>query len=329
MQRCLLLCFSLLLIGTTAPAFGLELTPFVVRNLAPPVLVQAAAAAEPARLNQAGRLSTRLGFELASNASLDPGAREAILLDGETAVTTLGLRYGLKERWQVGIDLPWISHNDGFLDSFIENWHDFFGLSNGERDNLPEDELNYRYASINGDSFTLDDETSGPGDVRLMLAWQWLASEQLAASLHTTVKAPTGDADDLTGSEAWDVAVAISAQRDFPRPQGDISIWGGVGATWLGDGEVLSQSAEDWVANGWLGIGWIPLEWLALKLQLDSHSALYDSELDELGDPALILTMGGSLGFGEHTSLDIGVGEDLSVNASPDVTFHLALSHRF
>jgi hypothetical protein len=39
--------------------------------------------------------------------------------------------------------------------------------------------------------------------------------------------------------------------------------------------------------------------------------------------------MGGTLGLGERTSLDIGVGEDLSVNASPDVTFHFQLAHEF
>jgi len=64
-------------------------------------------------------------------------------------------------------------------------------------------------------------------------------------------------------------------------------------------------------------------------LQVDSHSALYDSELDELGNPPLILTLGGTLGFSDRTSLDIGVGEDLAVNASPDVTFHLNLFHKF
>lgn len=65
----------------------------------------------------------------------------------------------------------------------------------------------------------------------------------------------------------------------------------------------------------------------AFKLQLDAHSALYHGALAELGNPALILTMGGTLGLGEATSLDIGVGEDLAVNASPDVSFHLR--HRF
>ena len=44
---------------------------------------------------------------------------------------------------------------------------------------------------------------------------------------------------------------------------------------------------------------------------------------------AVMLTMGGALGLSEKTLLEISVGEDLNVNASPDVTFHLNLAHRF
>ena len=137
---------------------------------------------------------------------------------------------------------------------------------------------------------------------------------------------PPGSYDEAL---AWDLSLALSAQRDFPLGEGKGSLWGGFGGTWLGDGDVLEDEVEDFAANGWLGAGWAPAHWLALKLQIDSHTALYDSDLTELGDPAVILTMGGTLGFGERTALDIGIGEDLNVNASPDVTFHLNLTHEF
>ena len=311
------------------PAWGVELTPFAVRNILPPTLVHGLATAEPARLNAPGRLSARLGFDLANTSTDNRSGDETILMDGQTTVATLGLRYGIADRLQLGIDLPWVRHSGGFLDNFISNFHDLFGMPNGDRDKRPDNELNYSYPEDTGEGFLVDDTVSGPGDVRMLLAWQWLDSEQLAASLHGSVKAPTGDANDLTGSEAWDASLALSMQRDFSLSRGEAAIWGGVGATWLGDGEVLKDMAEDWAVSGWLGTGWSPLDWLALKLQFDANSALYDSNLDQLGDTALILTLGGTLGLGEHTSLDLGVGEDLSINASPDVIFHLGLAHRF
>ena len=329
MLRRTLLCSLFVAASGILPAWGVEMTPFQVRNFAPTALVHGLSIAETPYLLPTGKTSLQTDFDLANHASFDMRTGEAILLDGTTYIATMGLRYGLSNTVQLGIDLPWVWHSAGSLDSFISHWHDFFGLPNGSRDDLEDDQLNYRY-SLNGEErLRLQDETDGLGDVRLLLAWQFKATAQSASTLQVQIKAPTGDADKLTGSEAWDVSLAWSAQRGFSLGHGQGGIWGGFGVSWLGDGEILEEEVEDFAANGWLGAGWSPLDWLALKLQVDSHTALYDSGLGELGDPTVVLTMGGSLGLGEQTTLDIGVGEDLNVSASPDVTFHLHLTHRF
>jgi hypothetical protein len=311
------------------PAWGVELAPFSVRNDSPPALIKGLPVAESVRLNQPGNVSSRLGFDIANIATDKTLKNEDIVLDGETYVATFGLRYGLVKHLQIGFDLPWVWHSKGFLDGFIENFHSFFGLPNGKRNNMRKYKINYAYNQADGDDFRLDDETNGIGDVRLVMAWQWLDTEQTAAKLEGSVKAPTGDADKFTGSGSWDLSLSLSAQHDFPLEKGGASFWGGIGGSWLGDGDVIQDRAENWVASGWVGAGWSPLDWLGLKLQLDSHSALYDSDLDEIGNPALILTMGGTLGLGEATTLDLGIGEDLAVKTSPDVTFHLSLNHDF
>jgi hypothetical protein len=325
----------LVVIGTVTPCRALELTPFPVRNFSQTALVHGLSIAETPYLLSAGKTSLHTGFDLANNATIDTRNDEGILLDGETYVATLGLRYGLSDQLQLGIDLPWVWHSAGFLDSFINDWHDFFGLPDGDRDDLKNNQLDYRYSRNGEERLRLQDKTDSLGDVRLQLAWQFKTTEQSAFTLQAQVKVPTGDADKLTGSEAWDVSLAISAQRNFTfgnnqiESKGRGAFWGGFGISWLGDGEVLEEDVEDFVASGWLGAGWSPLDWLSLKAQIDSHSALYDSDLRNLGDPAVILTLGGTLGLGEKTFLDVGVGEDLNVNASPDITFHLQLAHEF
>jgi hypothetical protein len=329
MLKRILLCVILVAASAAPPAWGVELAPFAVRNFSPPALIHGLPVAETARVNHPGQFSSRLGFDISNIATDDDRSGEKIVLDGETYVATFGLRYGLAEHLQVGIDLPWVWQSKGFLDGFIENFHDFFGMPNADRNNMSNNNINYVYDSRDGDDFLLDHATSGIGDVRLLGSWQWLDTEKTAANLQASIKAPSGDADKFTGSGGWDISLALSAQRDFPLENGHASLWGGLGGTWLGDGNVLQDRVENWAASGWLGAGWSPLDWLGLKLQLDSHSALYDSNLDEIGTPALILTLGGTLGLGEKTSLDIGVGEDLSIDASSDVTFHLSLAHQF
>ena len=316
-------------IVTANSSWALDLAPFPVRNLSPTALVHGLSIAESPHLLPAGKTSLHTSFDLVNNASLNSSGNEGILLDGESYIATLGLRYGLSDTLQVGIDLPWVWHSEGFMDSFISDWHDFFNLSNGDRDDLENDQLDYLSSQAGEERLRLQNETDGFGDLRLQLAWQFKTTEQSAFTLQTQIKAPTGDAEKLTGSEAWDFSLALSAQRNFSLSKGQGALWGGFGVSWLGDGEVLEEDVEDFAANGWIGAGWSPLNWLALKLQIDSHTALYDSDLSELGDPAVILTMGGTLGLGENTFLDIGVGEDLNVNVSPDVTFHLNLAHRY
>lgn len=315
--------------STALPAWGMEITPFKTRNFAPIALVHGLSIAETPYLLPAGETTLQASFDLANHATLNAHAGESIQLDGTTYITTMGLRYGLSDTLQLGIDLPWVWHSQGFLDSFITDWHDFFGLSNGDRDRLGNDQLDYRYARNSHEPLRLQDGTNGLGDVRLLLGWQFKTTDRAAFSLQTQLKAPTGEADKLTGSEAWDVSLALSAQRDFLLGKGQAALWGGFGISALGDGKVLEDQVEDFVVHGWLGAGWSPCKSLALKVQIDSHTALYDSSLKELGDPAAILTLGGTLGLGERTFLDIAVGEDLQVNASPDVTCHLHLVYSF
>jgi len=311
-------------------AVAFDFAPFRVRNLMPTVLVRTLTTAEPARLLAAGNYKVYLDLDLANNAIIDSDAEAQIHLDGETLLGTFGIRYGLSEQLQIGFDLPWVNHNKGSLDGFIENWHDFFGLPAGDRDELPDNELSYRYQGNGDELFNLDHSVAGIGDLQLQLSWQLATSKTMATALHLSLKMPTGVADKLTGSEGWGLGLSLAHDYKISLDGGaTAALWGGVGGKWLENGEVLSAQARNWAANAWLGAGWSPYEWLALKLQLDSQTALYDSELSELGDAALILTVGGTIAFTGTTSLDLGVAEDLAVNSSPDVTFHLGLSHSF
>jgi Protein of unknown function (DUF3187) len=311
-------------------ATAFDFAPFRVRNLSPTVLVQTQAVAEPARLSAPGDYKVYTDLDLANHATINSSDGEQIHLDGETLVGTIGLRRGVGERLQIGFDLPWVSHDEGSLDGFISDWHDFFGLPTGDRDQLPDNELAFRYQRNSDELLNLDRSVDSVGDLRLHLAWQFAVSESTATALHGSLKVPTGDADKMSGSEAWGVSLSLAHDRRILLDHGaTAAFWGGLGGSWLGDGEVLAEQAENWAANAWLGAGWSPQEWFALKLQVDTQTALYDSDLAELGDPAVILTIGGTIALGERTFLDLSVGEDLVVNASPDVTFQLGLSHSF
>jgi hypothetical protein len=103
-------------------------------------------------------------------------------------------------------------------------------------------------------------------------------------------------------------------------------MYGGIAAVFLGDcdGE-LAAVQNNFALAGRAGIGWQATKLIQLKLQLDAESALYDSGLKEMGDPALQLVMGGSLTFTEDVYLDISVAEDVNTSTAADVAFQMAL----
>jgi long-subunit fatty acid transport protein len=64
---------------------------------------------------------------------------------------------------------------------------------------------------------------------------------------------------------------------------------------------------------------------LALTLQFDGHTAAFsDSHLPLLGS-AWIMTLGGEYRWRSHWYLQLGVSEDIKVEASPDVNFVLGV----
>jgi len=188
----------------TFPAQAFDFAPFRARNLTPTSLVQTLSTAEPARLLASGASKVSLDLDLASHAIVSNQGAEQLQLDGETLVTTIGLRRGLNKQLQVGFDLSWINHDQGSLDGFISDWHDFFSLPNGDRDILPDDILTYRYLRNGNELLKLDRPVDGLGDLRLQLAWQLAVSELSASALHVSLKVPTGSASKLTGSEGWE-----------------------------------------------------------------------------------------------------------------------------
>ena len=89
---------------------------------------------------------------------------EAVLFDGETQRTSLGIRWRLSSQWELSARLPVLRHSGGFTDSYVNQWHDFFGMSDGGRSAAPEDQLQYRFQAP-GQDLSLTSSSAGIGDV--------------------------------------------------------------------------------------------------------------------------------------------------------------------
>lgn len=298
--------------------------PLAVGNQSPVVGVFGIPKARGAAVTGEGEWQWDATLDLTSHFQVTNGAGESIILDGETARAALQARYGLNESWTLGLELPWVHHGGGFLDSFIIDWHDFWGFPQRGRDRDERDKIDFRYVRGGNARINIDSAAEGPGDVIVSAQRRLWRDKDSTGLLHTQLKLPTGDPDKLTGSGAVDAGAGVELVRRW-RQRWHSSFR--AGAAYLGEGDVLPDLQRHWVGYGGFDVIWRPIRALAFRVQFDAHTAPYhDSGLEELSDWSGMLTTGGTWHVTRDTALDLAVVENVpNFDTVSDVSFQVRL----
>lgn len=249
---------------------------------------------------------------------------EELIADAETRELRLTYTQRLSERWALALELPYRETSGGSLDSFIDSWHDIFGLPGGARSMQPRDRLQLYYGSAGKAWIERARPRRGLADASLSAIYALFASPSSAISAALRIKLPTGTDHWLNSSDAVDVSAILAAERKLGERY---RLEAQLAATRLGAGELLPWLQRELVWSGRAGLTVRATRALELVLQLDGHTRVFDSDLEFFRE-ALIATLGGHLHFGEGWTFSAGVSEDLLVEHSPDVVFVLALSRR-
>ena len=305
--------------------------PLRIVNLNPFHLLYGAPASFGARVLTPGSSELILSTDIASHLVGEKSGSEHILLDGETYRLALALRGGFRDRWEWFVEAPVIAHRTGVFDSFIERWHDFFGLPQSNRDKVPHDRLALFYADDAGTRVDIRENVFSFGDVSLGVGYAlpgWrLSNDGLA--IRASVKLPTGDEDALAGSGGLSASLWAETSGALP--------WAAESRRWLYAatlGALLAKAPRnlpglggEFIVFGRFGVTWRPLRRLTLTVQVDVHSSPYDSsDVSPLSDPVVMLGLGGALKLTERATLEVAVTEDDGSRlAAPDVGLHVAL----
>ena len=279
-------------------------------------------------LLESGSSAWSLMVMTASHSISDTVDGESIILDGETSRVEFVYRRGLGRKFEVGIELPYMFHDSGGLDQAIDTWHDVFGFPGGFREARPDDLLEFRYVDQTGTRLDFDTDVDGVGDARLFAGWQFRSEPSHTMALRLGAKLPTGDSDDLLGSGGVDVNIGlagdIAAWFDVER----LSAYYRVNAVYIGEPDLLADRYNDIVGHLAMGVGWQATDRIELRVQTALRTALYDSDIEVLGEESITLTFGGNVRLTEKSALSIAVSEDIKVNSAPDVAFQLTFRYR-
>lgn len=318
-SRCAL-SLGLVALASIAPAWAEPVFPVdnqagLARSFALPEL-------GAAEVRTPGHPLWRLALDWSNEFVVKQNTNESLTEDGETQRYALYYARGLGNGFELNAELPLLITGGGVLDGIIQNWHDFWGLPNGGRQDAPHDRYLFQYVRDNRTLLKVDQGTAGLGDLELGAGWQALP----ALALRAMVKLPTGDAGKLTGGNAGGALWA-----DYDPFKGSARWFGflSLGASYNARSEVLSAQQRRFVGFGGGGAGFRIFRPFALMAQLYGHTPLYSgSEIGALTRDGLQIAFGGRYDFNARTQLNLGFQEDLSVDTAPDFSIHLDVTLR-
>lgn len=301
--------FGAILLGYWPQSFA----ALPVRNQNPFVqFVGIPSIADAQKLNN-GQYQLDIDTTLSSHFVMRDKGNESVMIDGESYVGDITWRQGFKQ-FELSVTVPLISFQGGVMDSFIQDFHQMFGLPNGDRGKVKDDQFYYGYQGEKHDE--LDNEVSGLGDIRIAAGLQMVKQRHYQHALHAMIKLPTGDHDKWLGSGATDLSF-YSTHRWF------YDAWrfeAQVGAIIMDKPEVLRSQRRPLGVFAGASVGYELFPDLFAIVQWDGHTGLYKgTTMTVLGD-GHVLT-GGIEWRQPHWRLQMALLEDIKVDSAPDVGF--------
>ncbi len=255
------------------------------------------------------------------------GAAENLRLDGESTRLAFNYRYGLSDNFEIGIEIPYLWHESGNLDSAIDGWHDLFGLPEGARSRRQQDQLEFFYADSAGTLINLTNSVNGIGDIRVVAGWRLAGSSDHSTALRFGIKIPSGDSDELLGSGGTDVSLGVAGDAHGLWGSQKLSGFYRANVSYLGEPDRLADRYNDFVGQVAFGLSYPVHQTVDLKLQSRFRSAVYDVDSDYLGATSVALIFGADFRVSNRYRLVLSVGEDIRPDSAPDVSFQIALRY--
>ncbi|MBC7983134.1 MAG: DUF3187 family protein, partial [Candidatus Obscuribacterales bacterium] len=164
------------------------------------------------RIAAHGSTSIDSTLNWSTTAAVQASATENLTIDSETRDWRLSIEHAFTDRIALRLQVPYRSIGAGSLDGFIDNWHSFFGLPEGDRPLLADNQFAIRYRRNGLTTLNVVQPQSGLGDIRLDAGYQLLATTSSAMSLWLGVKLPTSD-DQSLASDSVDVSTGLATTR--------------------------------------------------------------------------------------------------------------------
>lgn len=302
--------------------------PMPVRNQHPAQLTQLHLPPAATTPMPAGAVQARLDAAYSSLFLLGARSGTSWIMDGEYLRVGLRGRVGLGAGFELAGELPFAHTSGGFLDAFVIDYHDWFGMPDQGRDTSARDQFEIEARRNGRLAWQVEPDSAELLDVPVYVSWQAMAPApgRPGVAGRAGVELPTGDDERGYGSGGLDASLGIVLEYHT----GPVS--------WYAHGQHTFASTPDPARRAGLDFADVTSAGLAAELPLLAQiTALVQVEwetstLRRLDVPVaqrdqVLLWVGGRWRAGSRWSVEVGFGEDLQSLASPDFTAWLGVAY--
>lgn len=236
-------------------------------------------------------------------------------------ITALNFRYKriIKKIFEFDMDIPVLIIGGGFMDGFLESYHDTFGLPDYGRNQRPRNEFLYEVRK--NDALIVKGKSGiGLGDIRLAIKKPFIVTDGFGLSVRGEVELPVGNAKRGYGNGSLDAGVAVLLDKKITDCV--VTYWN-VGAVFPGDLQGHEKlNLKNFIHGGGaveadIGKG------LSLLVQLQGQSPVYpETDLLAVDREAWLLAIGGRYQK-DGRSFELSLTEDINTSGAPDFILNL------
>lgn len=246
-------------------------------------------------------------------------------LDMEAAELDIDLKKNFRDSFELGVSLPFLSFNSGFMDRFLNDYHRAFGFPDYGRSYRPDNEFLYAIKRNGADVVKGKGGGVGVGDLRVT-AKKTILTGDPAISIAAFVEAPTGDAKKGYGNGSWDTGASLLVDKNIGER---VRVYLNLGFISPGDLRAYQRvRLRDYLFGGAAIEGRV-LERLSVVGQVYIEGSPYPgTDISSVDRTAVLLAIGARYHL-DDTSYELSFTEDPSTSGAPDFSLTFSLKKRF
>ena len=270
--------------------------------------------------------SNAINFSYSSVYFIKQSAEWQMSLDMELAELNMRAKRTFEDSLELGIEVPFVSFNAGFMDGAINKLHGLFGFGSYSQQDRPKNEFLYEVKRNGVTIVKGESEHAGLADIRLS-AKKGLISSDPVMSVRLGLELPTGDAKRGYGSGNAGADLSLLLDKRLGE---SYMAYCNLGVADPGDLDGYEKVKMRHFAFGGIAFEMAATDNLNLLAQWNYQTSPYPETKIRSVDAVVVQFAFGARFIGENGgSYDFTLTEDPNTAGAPDFTIGLSYKKKF